>query len=71
MSRDPLSPKKTDRILIMVKRVLLFSNQKNCSLTKAIIKERGKWDYPREKNLSEKEEERKKSTSILAKRNQE
>ena len=55
----------------MVKRVLLFSNQKNCSLTKAIIKERGKWDYPRDRNLSEKEEERKKSTSILAKRNQE
>jgi len=42
----------------MVKQVLLFSNQKTCSLTKAIIKERGKWDYPREKNLSEKRREK-------------
>ena len=43
--------KKTDRILIMVKRVLLFSNQKKCSLTKAIIKEMGKWDYPERKTF--------------------
>ena len=70
MSRDPLSPKKTDWILIMVKRVLFFSNQKKLQFDKGNYQGDGKMGLPREKNLSEKRRE-KKSTSKLAKRNQE
>ena len=65
-----VTPQKTDRILITVKRVLLFSNQKKLQFDKGYYKGEGKMVLPAsDKPLGE--EERKKSTSILAKRNQE